>query len=370
MSVFNNRILTRFFAIIFIILNPLICFAGEGSPYNKIVFFGDSLSDNGNLYSLIFNILPKSPPYFEGRFTNSYVWSDIVAKYFEQNNAIESTNFAVGGETVLFHDPRKGFLPYTLLISVDNYLLRTVFRDRSTTLFIIWIGGNDYLHDVIDAEQLTSEVTERIKYAIERLIGFGWKNFLIVNLPNLSKSPYSHAHGLDQLLTELTNAHNKKLAEVISQVQQTYEDINIRLFDLNEVLSHFWSDPDKFNKKYNINVKHLKKSCWQGGYSLSQSRISEEAVMRDIEQTMQLKSSRKEVLPKDFDAKRLAHYITFSPDLQEAYSVGKRASKGELPSCINPDEYFFWDQIHPPAVVHTVLAQVFIDYMNQYYQPA
>ncbi len=40
------------------------------APLHNIVVFGDSLSDNGNLYEIMKHQLPQSPPYFEGRFSN------------------------------------------------------------------------------------------------------------------------------------------------------------------------------------------------------------------------------------------------------------------------------------------------------------
>ena len=48
-------------------------------PIDKIIVFGDSLSDNGNVLSLtekakkvipLVPLIPKNPPYFSGRFTN------------------------------------------------------------------------------------------------------------------------------------------------------------------------------------------------------------------------------------------------------------------------------------------------------------
>lgn len=40
--------------------------------YNQYFIFGDSLVDNGNLYKLTGNLVPTTPPYFQGRFSNRY----------------------------------------------------------------------------------------------------------------------------------------------------------------------------------------------------------------------------------------------------------------------------------------------------------
>ena len=59
-----------------------VVLAGGGKPFAQIIIFGDSLSDNGNIYRLDFGFIPKSPPYFKGRFSNGEVWADHVERFF------------------------------------------------------------------------------------------------------------------------------------------------------------------------------------------------------------------------------------------------------------------------------------------------
>lgn len=363
MRTFNSITCFKFITFIFFFFWSNVNFAADAWPYNKIVFFGDSLTDNGNLYKLDFSYLPKSPPYFSGRFTNGYVWSDLVANYFEENHAIESLNFAIGGQTTVWHNPADGFLPYTLMMSIDKYLLSTVFTDRTTTLFIIWIGANDYLHGSSEPEQITTEVTERIRFAIERLISYGGKNFLIVNLPNLSKTPYSRVNGKDEILNLLSIIHNSKLTDVISQIEKMYDSINIHLFDVDQLLTNYFSNPEKYNKKYNIKIKQLKYACWEGGYWLKKS--NQEVILRDLEkyQKKQAQVDGK-LMPKDLKLSDMAHYFAVSPDLFEVYDVSRRASENEMP-CFNQDEYFFWDKLHPSSAVHAMLSKRFIEIISR-----
>jgi phospholipase/lecithinase/hemolysin len=84
--------------------------ASEPATYNQIVVFGDSLSDNGNLYRTALGLMPKSPPYYQGRFSNGPAWADIAAKYFADKHNVTLENYAVGGETVNLHNPFQGFL--------------------------------------------------------------------------------------------------------------------------------------------------------------------------------------------------------------------------------------------------------------------
>ena len=153
----NLKLVLFFFVTLFLISFGLSeAYAGKGSAYNNIVFFGDSLTDNGNLSMVDFRFFPKSPPYFEGQFSNGSIWAELLAEHFYNKNFTQSSNYAVGGETAIFHNPTDGFLPYSLAMSVDLYLLRTVLRTKSSTLFIIWVGANDYLQGSGNPKALTT----------------------------------------------------------------------------------------------------------------------------------------------------------------------------------------------------------------------
>ncbi len=362
----KKSVFTSCVAILLTIL-PALTFAEPPAPFDKIVFFGDSLSDNGNFYALLYGYMPKSPPYFEGRFSNGNVWSEHVSRYFEENYGIPSTNFAIGGQTALFHNPTNGFLPYTLTMSVDNYLVRTVLRDRSTTLFSIWIGANDYLHDVSDPVHVATHVTDRIHDVIERLISYGARHFLIINLPNLARSPFGQASDDTALLQVFTLDHNARLESQVTQLGEDHPEIDIHLFDINEVLTTYFDNPEKYNKKYNLNIKHFNSSCWQGGYRLHATPLSEQRLTNELHQHLLKRAGSSNLVgAKNWDAKQLAHFIWQSPDLQASYAVAESARAGELP-CFNPDEFFFWDSLHPSRVVHAMLGKRLTKFIEQHY---
>ena len=76
-------------------------FAGAASAqsYDRLVVFGDSLSDNGNLYLASGGTQPPSPPYYQGRFSSGPVWTELLG--FNAANFTGSVsgsiNYAFGG---------------------------------------------------------------------------------------------------------------------------------------------------------------------------------------------------------------------------------------------------------------------------------
>ena len=50
--------------------------AAEEFRFKSIVIFGDSYSDNGNVYKLSNRAWPLSPPYYRGRYCNGLNWVD------------------------------------------------------------------------------------------------------------------------------------------------------------------------------------------------------------------------------------------------------------------------------------------------------
>lgn len=336
-------------------------------PYNDIIFFGDSLTDNGNLHHRTMGFIPKSPPYFEGRFSNGPTWAELVSEHYKQNKQIEADNYALGSATAVFHNPTKGYLPYTLKMMVYNYLAHYVGYDKSHTLYTIWIGANDYFYGAPDVDERTSAVIHGINANIESLISRGAKYFLVMNLPDLAQTPWGRAADNPANLTELIIEHNRKLAIMVDELQQKYPDIIIRLYDIYSDFVTLTTDPDIFNKKYNINLTDLTESCWPGGYTLKKKTQNQrEELIREIEENWRQNGkpmTRDNSLNFD-NASQLADTIINTPALSAAYDVAKQYKEGQQ-QCQNPDNHVFWDKVHPSRVVHGTFSKIMIDYIDQ-----
>ena len=54
-------------------------------------------------------------------------------------------------------------------------------------------------------------------------------------------------------------------------------------------------------------------------------------------------------------AKKINFDILNNPVLKTAYLTGQYAAQGGE-ACANPDEYLYWDRIHPTRAVHQLLS--------------
>ena len=111
----------------------------SATSLDTLVVFGDSLSDNGNLYEYLKHQLPVSPPYFKGRFSNGPVWVEALLKsYYSSHSTDHLLDYAFGGAGVMEDDVDSEGL-FTLRSEMDNYFLSHNDKADANSLFVIWI---------------------------------------------------------------------------------------------------------------------------------------------------------------------------------------------------------------------------------------
>ncbi|BCA94407.1 lysophospholipase [Legionella antarctica] len=215
------------------------------NPLHNIVVFGDSLSDNGNLYEFMKHQLPQSPPYFEGRFSNGPVWIEYLVKsYFPENPSEHLLDYAFGGAGV--SEEEGDDVLFTLRREVDSYLLAHDDKASTDSLFVVWIGANNYLGMPGDVEQTLTDVNTGIAHSLDRLAEKGAKQILLLNLPDLSRTPAALEFGSVELFSYFTTQHNKLLEQTITNFKQKYPDINWLFFDLNQALNLLLENPEEY----------------------------------------------------------------------------------------------------------------------------
>lgn len=335
-----------FFAAFFIFTSAT---AGQ---IKDIVFFGDSLSDDGNLYEIL-KIIPKSPPYYKGRFSNGMTWAEHVGNYYYDKYYVEYSNYAYGGATAIVHQLRTDpfIAPTVLEAEIDGYLKNSILKDKSKALYTIWIGANDYLYEKTDQiDVLTDKVVNKIIESTKTLIAKGGTNFFILNLPDLSKTPYSRNNNLSERLANITLIHNTKLFNAVNQLQNENPNVKIIFFDLYTLFGDILVNPDKYNQQYGTNVTDTKNACWLGAM-VGTRKVD---LMNDLKLALDQPKINFELA---------ADLIMSSPALSNAYVSNNQFEK--LEPCNNADEYLFWDELHPTAIIHKILGQIVIKTLDQ-----
>lgn len=331
-----QRIACKTTMIIIMLFGPALTHA---VTIDKIIVFGDSLSDNGNLYSIATKahatipgvpVIPKNPPYYEGRFTNGPVWVETLAK----NLNVPLSDYAYGGSWSESFPDSGVLVPFSLSMQVDFYLVYSAADfHKDQHLYVIWSGSNDYLSGRDDPDYATTNAVSNIQNQIEWLVYYGAKYFVVLGVPDLGIIPASVDMGPNFVAaeTKLSNMHNDKLAQMVQKEMADHPDTIIAYGDVNKYFHEIVKDPASYH------LKNVTEACFGGTY------------------TYALRASM--INAKEVQAAKLAHLdIINNPDLRSAYITSRLADSGEK-ACDNPDEYLFWDHVHPSRIIHQVIAQ-------------
>jgi phospholipase/lecithinase/hemolysin len=323
-----------------------ICIQGYALPFKQIVFFGDSLSDNGNLYQSI-KLIPKSPPYYNGRFSNGPTWAENLAQHYYTHYYVDSANYAYGGATTITHSLATDsyIAPITLEGELNSYYFHSLFTDKTKVLYVFWIGANDYLFDrEPNINELTNAVVDKIIWAITSLINQGGQDFLILNLPDVGVSPFAKANQLEERLHIICNLHNQKLANRIQKLQKTYPTIKFVTVDTFYFLSDLTAHPEKYNQKYGQAITNVSDACWKGGVFAKNLATIQSVLDRELQGYTR----------QNFSLEVMGNTILNMPDLNVTYQLGI----SKTVPCSKAHEYLFWDELHPSAALHQIVSGI------------
>ena len=77
------------------------------APFSNIYFFGDSLSDSGNISALSLGLYPGAP-YYQGRFSNGPTWAESYAILQGYPNAGQHAGMTLGANFLNLDIPGTG----------------------------------------------------------------------------------------------------------------------------------------------------------------------------------------------------------------------------------------------------------------------
>jgi phospholipase/lecithinase/hemolysin len=275
----------------------------------RLVVFGDSLSDPGNAFVLLreaevppFELIPDAP-YARGglRFSNGKTWVEQLAGMLKARPSagpalvkpLVFSNYAVGGARAR----AEGL--FDLSVQVNMLLADTGGTPPADALYVVFIGSND-VRDALtalaaDPSGATSfgilqQALGAIQQNLAALYAAGAREFLVPNVPNLALLPAVRlqgpvAQGAAQMLAAQFNT------------------------GLESILAGLAASPDARVVRLDV-------------FSLLNEVVAAPAAagLTDVEQPCIVPDTRIR------------------------------------PFCSNPDDYLFWDGIHPTRAGHGILA--------------
>ncbi|MCO6046777.1 SGNH/GDSL hydrolase family protein [Aeoliella sp. ICT_H6.2] len=277
----------------------------DADAFSDLFVFGDSLSDVGNTDAatawIPFGNYPGSA-YYEGRFSNGQVYSELLSQQLGLGTLTRSSNggdnFAYGGAKTSGSDWVTGLFLNDLGEQVADYVDNRTGDPEA--LYIVWAGAND----LFDNQMNMSIPVGNITNDIQQLYDDGARQFLVMNLPKLGATPEYNGTAASQAdWNNRTQMFNTTLASGLDDLEASIGDASIRRFDIEALFDQVLANP--------------------GDYGLT--NVSESAAP-DLEPG------------------------TYSYDNSDVVA--------------NPDEYLFWDNVHPTRVMHAHLADAIYEFLT------
>jgi outer membrane lipase/esterase len=272
--------------------------AASAQTYDRLVVFGDSLSDNGNLYLATGGSTPPSPPYGAGRFSNGPVFTERLG--FDAANFMGpvtgSINYAFGGART---DSQVS--PPGMRAQLGQYLQRGGTFGSNDLVSVL--GGANNIFQGLPAAGASANPTAAIapvaqsaaadiNFIVNGIAQAGAGTVLVTNLPKLSITPQFRGTLAAPLADYAVTTFNGALLTGLTATAAAQQGTNIILMDLFKVGDVVAANPSAFG------VSNVTQACFDGA-SL----------------------------------------------------------------CSNPDDYFYFDGVHPTAKGHAVIAQLANDYL-------
>jgi phospholipase/lecithinase/hemolysin len=229
-------------------------------PFRRVVVFGDSLSDRGQLHANTFGVYAPYQVYWQGRMTNGPVWTD----YIEQALSRPVMSYAVAGAATRSYNVFVDAFVPPLTEQVADYLASEE-GDRSSPetradLPVIWIGANNYLGLGLTTVQPAMADIER---AARDLLAQGVPRLVIGTMPQLGGLPLSPSGAYpltDEQFYRVTARHNQALTRLIAKLRAAHPQqriVQFRAFGINRRTN---KAPGTFG------FTNLTEPCYRGDY--------------------------------------------------------------------------------------------------------
>ena len=274
----------------------------NAQSYDRLVVFGDSLSDNGNLFLLSGGTQPPAPFYFQGRFSTGPVFVELLGfslgRFAAGDSNAGSINYAFGGART----DLSGFPP-GMRTQLNAYLGGGGTFDSNDLVSIL--GGANNIFQGLPAagasinpagaiQPVSLSAAADINLLVDSVAAAGAGTILVSNLPKLSLTPQFGGTTAAPLADYAVTTFNGALLTGLNTVAANRPGTNIILMDLFKIGDTIAGNPTAFG------VTNVTQPCF---------------------------------------------------------------NQVALTLCSNPDDYFYLDGVHPTAAGHRAIASLANDYL-------
>jgi thermolabile hemolysin len=268
-------------------------------PFSNLVVFGDSLSDVGNIAQAPFINTP-GPYYWNGRFSNGPVYAETLTTGLGLPALTRST--ASGGNDFAYGGAKTtgtSFPDNLFVQDIDDQVGNYLLSrtPNATTLYVVFAGANDLL----GGQTNMSVPVNSLQNSMNSLVSAGARKFLVFNLPPLGNTP--RYNGSQSTLTQYNSRSqqfNTALSTMLDGLATSNPSATFYRFDVTALLNRTLASPSSFG------LANVTNSAAPG---LSPGATSYDTSL---------------IVP-------------------------------------NPNQYLFWDDLHPTQTVHAILAQRALD---------
>lgn len=266
-----------------------------GLTPSRLVVFGDSLSDMGNIDDATLGVVPGRT-YFDGRFSNGPAWVEWLATGLGAGPLAPSTaggdNFAYGGAQTSGASGFGGLFIRDLDEQLSDWRASRTVDPHA--LYVVWAGAND----LFDGQTDVNVPINRVVATLQQLTALGARQFLVPNLPILGKIPeYNRDPSASARFDQLSHQYNAAFGGAIEQLAAQHAAATFYQLDVGELFSGAIAHPAAYGLT-NV-VDPAAPGLDPGAVFYNRNRI-----------------------------------------------------------VARPEQYLFWDPIHPTAAVHQILGNV------------
>ncbi len=305
-------------------------------------------------------ILPGKP-YWNARFSNGKVWNEYLAEMISVSSTDEElfTNKAFGGSWAATYDYQLTvwnlirhpigtiktlivgkLVPPSLGLTVQAYLLSNRTLD-SKSVYFVFSGVNDYLN-ILQFEDnynpsvmsvYVDNVLDGLTSAVQKLGNAGATRFVIMGIPHVGDMPRFVKTTDREVLNTAADQHNERLEKRVEDWKKLYPKADFLFINTEKSLATALTNPAQYGFTNVTDACIDVKFPMYGAFA--QSPFAKNMVLQ-YAQVLNYKDKQ------------------FAPE-ETNYQM-----------CDTPEQFLFWDEIHPSTRAHSFLAYDVCSAMKQH----